>query len=96
MTSHYNLRSRGKSFSVGDEVLILLPSSTHKLHNTWIGPAKVIALTRPYSCLVQMEDGGTRELHINNLKSYISRVGVIFGQGRYFGELHYVPTDKET
>ncbi|GFX91070.1 retrovirus-related Pol polyprotein from transposon opus [Trichonephila clavipes] len=81
MTSHYNLRSREKSFSVGDEVLILLPSSMHKLLNTWRGPAKVVALTRPHSCLVQMEDGSTIELHINKLRPYISRVdhvGVIF------------------
>ncbi|GFY46736.1 RT_RNaseH_2 domain-containing protein [Trichonephila inaurata madagascariensis] len=56
MTSHYNLRSREKRFSVGDEVLILMPSSTHKLLNTWIGPAKLVKLTRPHSCLVQMED----------------------------------------
>ncbi|GFQ66596.1 retrovirus-related Pol polyprotein from transposon opus [Trichonephila clavata] len=55
ITSHYNLRSREKSFSVGDEVLILMLSSPHKLLNTWIGPAKVVELTKPHSCLVQME-----------------------------------------
>ncbi|GFR17493.1 retrovirus-related Pol polyprotein from transposon opus [Trichonephila clavata] len=99
MTSHYNLRSREKSFSVGDEVLIRMPSSTYKLLNTWIGPAKVIKLTRPHSCLVQMEDGNTRELHVNKLRPYISRVdhvGIIFDQDTDFGELHYAPTDKET
>ncbi|GFX76899.1 hypothetical protein TNCV_3279341 [Trichonephila clavipes] len=99
MTSHYNLRSREKSFSVGNEVLILMPSSTHKLLNTWTGPAKVVSLIRPHCCLVQMEDGSTRELHINKLRPYISRVdhvGVIFDQDSDFGELHYVPTDKET
>ncbi|PRD26778.1 UNVERIFIED_CONTAM: hypothetical protein NCL1_37167 [Trichonephila clavipes] len=99
MTSHYNLRSREKSFSVGDEVLILMPSSTHKLLNTWIGPAKVVKLTRPHSSLVQIEDGSTRELHVNKLKPYISRVdhvGVIFDKDSDFSELHYVPTDKET
>ncbi|GFY67749.1 retrovirus-related Pol polyprotein from transposon opus [Trichonephila inaurata madagascariensis] len=99
MTSHYNLRSREKRFSVGDEVLVLMPSFTHKLLNTWIGPAKVVKLTSPHSCLVQMEDGSTRELHVNKLRPYISRVdhvGVIFDQDNDFGELHYVPTDKET
>ncbi|GFR20406.1 retrovirus-related Pol polyprotein from transposon opus [Trichonephila clavata] len=74
MTSHYNLRSREKSFSVGDEILILMPSSTHKLLNTWIGPAKVVKLTRPHSYLVRMEDVNTRELHVNKLRPYISRV----------------------
>ncbi|GFQ83842.1 CCHC-type domain-containing protein [Trichonephila clavata] len=98
MTSHYNLRSREESFSVGDEVLILMPSSTHKLLNTWIGPAKVVKLTRPHSCLVRMEDGNTRELHLNKLRPYISRVdhvGIIFDQDTDFDELHYAPTDKE-
>ncbi|GFQ69682.1 retrovirus-related Pol polyprotein from transposon opus [Trichonephila clavata] len=98
MTSHYNLRSREKSFSVGDEILILMPSSTHKLLNTWIGPAKVVKLTRPHSCLVRMEDGNTREFHVNKLRPYISRVdhvGIIFDQDTEFDELHYAPTDKE-
>ncbi|GFQ80583.1 retrovirus-related Pol polyprotein from transposon opus [Trichonephila clavata] len=64
MISHYNLRSREKSFSVGDEVLNLMPSSTHKLVNTWIGPAKVVKLTRPHSCFVRMEeDTEFGELH---------------------------------
>ncbi|GFQ80210.1 retrovirus-related Pol polyprotein from transposon opus [Trichonephila clavata] len=97
MTSHYNLRSREKSFSAGDEVLILMPSSTHKLLNTWIGPAKVVKLTRPHSCLVRMEDGNM-VLHVNKLRPYISRVdhvGIIFDQDTDFGELHYAPTDKE-
>ncbi|GFW39902.1 retrovirus-related Pol polyprotein from transposon 17.6 [Trichonephila clavipes] len=80
-------------------MLILLPSYTHKLLNTWIGPDKVVALTRPHSCLVQMEDGSTRELQISKPRPYISRVdyvGVVFDQDSDFGELHYVPTDKET
>ncbi|GFQ98902.1 retrovirus-related Pol polyprotein from transposon opus [Trichonephila clavata] len=75
-----------------------MPSSTHKLLNTWIGPAKVVKLTRPHSCLVRMEDGNTRELHVNKLRPYISRidhVGIIFDQDTDFSELHYAPTDKE-
>ncbi|GFY65772.1 RT_RNaseH_2 domain-containing protein [Trichonephila inaurata madagascariensis] len=98
-TLHYNLRSREKSFSVGDEILILMPSYMHKLLNIWIGPAKEVKLTRPHSCLVQMEDGSTRELYVNKIRPYISRVdhvGIIFDQDSDFGELHYVPTDKAT
>lgn len=37
----YNLRSREKSFSIDEEVLLLQPSSSHKLLNTWIGLATV-------------------------------------------------------
>ncbi|GFQ89707.1 retrovirus-related Pol polyprotein from transposon opus [Trichonephila clavata] len=81
MTSHFNLRSREKSFCVGDEVMILMPSSMHKLLNTWIGPSKILKLTKPHSYLIQMEDGSTSELHVNKLSPYISRVnhvGIIF------------------
>lgn len=95
-TSQYNLRSREKSFEVGDKVLLLLPSSSHKLLNTWIGPATIVQLTRPHSAKVQLEDGSTKELHFNKLRPYVSRtqhVGLIFEQDEDFGELHYAPND---
>ncbi|GFT61512.1 hypothetical protein TNCV_4271961 [Trichonephila clavipes] len=94
--SYYNLRSREKQFKVGDEVLVLLPSSTHKLMKTWIGPATIIEITRPYSAKVELDDGGIRELHFNKLRPYIARVGqvgLIFDQDSDFGDLHYAPTD---
>ncbi|GFU11011.1 retrovirus-related Pol polyprotein from transposon 412 [Trichonephila clavipes] len=58
--SYYNLRSREKQFKVGDKVLVLLPSSTHKLMKTWIGPATIIEITRPYSAKIELDDGGIR------------------------------------
>ncbi|GFV30372.1 hypothetical protein TNCV_98471 [Trichonephila clavipes] len=94
--SCYNLRSREKQFKVGDKVLVLLPSSTHKLMKTWIGPATIIEITRPYSAKVELDDGGIRELHFNKLRPYIARVGqvgLIFDQDSDFGDLHYAPTD---
>ncbi|GFW26027.1 hypothetical protein TNCV_3316991 [Trichonephila clavipes] len=94
--SYYNLRSREKQFKVGDKVLVLLPSSTHKLMKTWIGPATIIEITRPYSAKVELDDGGVRELHFNKLRPYIVRVGqvgLIFDQDSDFGDLHYTPTD---
>ncbi|GFW46295.1 hypothetical protein TNCV_1387971 [Trichonephila clavipes] len=94
--SYYNLRSREKQFKVGDKVLVLLPSSTHKLMKTWIGPATIIEITRPYSAKVELDDGGIRELHFNKLRPYIARVGqvgLIFNQDSDFGDLHYAPTD---
>ncbi|GFT78273.1 retrovirus-related Pol polyprotein from transposon 17.6 [Trichonephila clavipes] len=94
--SYYNLRSREKQFKVGDKVLVLLPSSTHKLMKTWIGPATIIEITRPYSAKVELDDGGIRELHFNKLRPYIARVGQvgsIFDQDSDFGDLHYAPTD---
>ncbi|GFX28371.1 retrovirus-related Pol polyprotein from transposon 412 [Trichonephila clavipes] len=94
--SYYNLRSREKQFKVGDKVLVLLPSSTHKLMKTWIGPATIIEITIPYSAKVELDDGAIRELHFNKLGPYIARVGqvgLIFDQDSDFGDLHYAPTD---
>ncbi|GFQ92677.1 transposon Ty3-I Gag-Pol polyprotein [Trichonephila clavata] len=45
-----------------------------------------------------MEDGNTRELNVNKLRPYISRVdhvGIIFDQDTDLGELHYAHTDRE-
>ncbi|GFU57548.1 retrovirus-related Pol polyprotein from transposon opus [Trichonephila clavipes] len=92
--SYYNLRSREKQFKVG--VLVLLPSSTHKLMKTWIGPATIIKITRPNSAKVELDDGGIGELHFNKLRPYIARVGqvgLIFDQYSDFGDLHYAPID---
>ncbi len=97
-TSRYNLRSREKTFSVGDKVLILIPSSAHKLLKTWSGPATVIRLTRPQSALVELEDKSQRELHFNKLRPYIARieqVGLIFEQDQDFGEIFYAPTKRK-
>ncbi|GFY76859.1 retrovirus-related Pol polyprotein from transposon opus [Trichonephila inaurata madagascariensis] len=94
--SYYDLLSREKQFKVGDKALVLLPSSTHKLMKTWIGPATIIEITRPYSSKVELDDGGIRELHFNKLRPYIARVGqvgLIFDQDSDSGDLHYAPTD---
>ncbi|GFW15125.1 retrovirus-related Pol polyprotein from transposon opus [Trichonephila clavipes] len=63
---------------------------------TWIGPATIIEITRPYSAKVELDDGGIRELHFNKLRPYTARVrqvGLIFDQDSDFGDLHYAPTD---
>ncbi|GFY14893.1 retrovirus-related Pol polyprotein from transposon opus [Trichonephila clavipes] len=92
---YYNLRSRENQFKVGDKVLVLLPSSTHKLMKTWIGPATIIKKPRPYFVKVELDDGGIRELYFNKLRPYIARVGqvgLIFDQDSDFGDLLYAPT----
>lgn len=96
-TSKYNLRTREKTFAVGDKVLILIPSSSHKLLKTWTGPATIIQLTRPHSALVELEDKSRRELHFNKLRPYIARVeqvGLIFEQDQDFGEIFCAPAQR--
>ncbi|GFS56633.1 retrovirus-related Pol polyprotein from transposon opus [Trichonephila clavipes] len=46
--SRYNLRSREKRLTVGDQVLVLIPSSSHKLLKTWMSPTSIIELPRPH------------------------------------------------
>lgn len=96
-TMRYNLRAKEKFFNVGDQVLVLIPSSTHKLLSTWIGPVTVVELTRPHSVKVEMEDGSLRELHVNKIRPFIARtnhVGIIFEQDEDFGDLYYTPRDQ--
>ncbi|GFY03484.1 hypothetical protein TNCV_3211211 [Trichonephila clavipes] len=94
--NRYNLRSREKRLAVGDKVLELIPSSSHKLLKKWMGPASIVELPRPHTARVKMEDGSERELHFNKLRPYVARIeqiGLIFDQDNEFGDLHYAPTD---
>ncbi|GFY63043.1 transposon Ty3-I Gag-Pol polyprotein [Trichonephila inaurata madagascariensis] len=95
--SRYNLRSREKRLAVGDQVLVLISLSSHKLLKKWMGPATIIELPRPHTARVKMEDGSERERHFNKLRPYIARIeqiGLIFDQDNEFGDLHYAPTDS--
>ncbi|GBL99975.1 Retrovirus-related Pol polyprotein from transposon 17.6, partial [Araneus ventricosus] len=97
-TRRYNLRAREKSFQVGEKVLILDSVSPHKLLKKWIGPVTIIALTRPHSVLVRMEDGATKETHVNKIRPYLARVeqvGVIYDQDGDFGEIFPAPADND-
>ncbi|KAG8177924.1 hypothetical protein JTE90_027068 [Oedothorax gibbosus] len=97
-TSRYNLRSKEKTFVVGEKVLVLIPSSSHKLLKTWFGPATVVQLTRPHSALIEFDDKSRREFHFNKLRPYIARVeqvGLIFEQDEEFGDISYAPTSKK-
>ena len=95
-THAYNLRSRDKSFQVGERVIYLMPSSTHKMTRTWQGPAIVVQKNSPYSYIVEL-NGKRQWCHANNLRKYNERVNevtnhncaIIFDNDRDFG---IVPT----
>ncbi|GFX71961.1 transposon Ty3-I Gag-Pol polyprotein [Trichonephila clavipes] len=94
--SRYNLRSSEKRLAVGDQVLVLIPSSSHKLLKKWMGSASIIELPRPHTERVKMEDGSERERHFNKLRPYVARIeqiDLISDQDNEFGDLHYAPTD---
>lgn len=45
---NYNLRSRDESFQVGERVIYVMPSSTHKLSCTWIGQRVIVKKNSPF------------------------------------------------
>ena len=75
--THYNLRSRDKSFDVGEQVLILAPDSTaSKTFSRWKGPAVIAVKKSPYSYLVDL-DGIRMHIHANKLRKYHNRVAQV-------------------
>jgi len=68
--THYNLRSQNKVFSVGKQVLILVPDTTaNKTFSRWQGPATMIVKKSPYSYIVEL-NGTKHHLHANKLRKF--------------------------
>jgi hypothetical protein len=71
---YHNLRSREKSFVVGEKCLILRPDSTaSRVFSRWRGPAEIVEVKSPHSYIVELE-GARHHLHANHLKKYHVRV----------------------
>ena len=92
--SHYNLRTRPKSFSVGDQVLILSPDNTaSKVFSKWRGPATVVEVKTPHSYIVEI-DGVRRYMHADKLRTYHINVDEVMckqnpGESTSRGEVHH-------
>ena len=81
-TSHYNLRSKDKHFTVGEQVLVLSPESTaSKVYSRWKGPAKVVEVKSPYSYIVELDDGRRQHIHANKLRKFNVRVDEVVLDG---------------
>jgi len=92
--THYNLRSRDKSFEPGNQVLVLFPDSTNKLVSKFQGPAIIKTKLNDYAYIVEMPDGTSRRLHANKLRLYVPRVqsvGVVFDDESDFGDIPCYP-----
>ena len=75
--SRYNLRSREKSFALGEKVLILIPDSTSsKVFSRWRGPGTIVEVNSPHSYIVEL-DGTRRHLHADKLRKYHLQVDEI-------------------
>ena len=68
---YYDKKTQDRKFSVGEEVLVLLPSSSNKLLSSWLGPFPITKVFHPdYRVLVK---GKEKVFHANMLKRYVRR-----------------------
>ena len=68
---YYDKKTQDRKFSVGEEVLVLLPSASNKLLSSWLGPFPITKVFHPdYSVLVK---GKEKVFHANMLKRYVRR-----------------------
>jgi hypothetical protein len=91
---NYNLRSRDKSFEVGERAIYLMPTSANKLTRTWIGPCKIVQKNSPYSYIIEFNGKG-QWTHANHLRKYNERVSqavsnscaIVFEVDNDFGDI---------
>ena len=68
---YYDKKTQDRKFSVGEEVLVLLPSASNKLLSSWLGPFPITRVFHPdYRVLVK---GKEKVFHANMLKRYVRR-----------------------
>ncbi|KAJ8032705.1 hypothetical protein HOLleu_26306 [Holothuria leucospilota] len=69
---YYDARTRDRKFSLGDKVLVLLPTESNKLLMQWKGPYAIVEKVAKHDYKVKV---GTKvkTLHANLLKKYVSR-----------------------
>ena len=93
--AHYhNRRARHKKFKSGDQVIVLIPDSSHKLYVRWTALASIIERKSLYRYLVQMPDNSFRHLHaskIRELKAQTTHVGVIYDADIDFRDIENIP-----
>ena len=69
--NYYDKKTQDRKFSVGEEVLVWLPSASNKLLSSWLGPFPITKVFHPdYRVLVK---GKEKVFHANMLKRYVRR-----------------------
>ena len=69
----YDRKARSRKYRVGDQVLILLPTSNNKLLLQWKGPFSITECVTPNDYALDV-NGKRRVFHANMLKQYFRRV----------------------
>jgi len=69
---YYNRKARNRKFLVGDQVLLLLPTSSNKLLVQWKGPYEIKEVKGDMDYKIDI-DGNVKTFHANMLKLYVKR-----------------------
>ncbi|XP_069971005.1 uncharacterized protein [Penaeus vannamei] len=74
--AYYDLKAKPRKLNTGDDVLVLLPSSSNKLVMQWLGPYSVVECKGNGVDYVIRGRGKNKLFHINMLKKYFRRDGL--------------------
>ncbi|GFO25737.1 Zinc finger protein [Plakobranchus ocellatus] len=69
---HYYRTAKRRKFSIGEKVLVLLPTDSNKLLMQWKGPFEIVATVGINDYRINM-GGKEKTFHANLLKGYIAR-----------------------
>ncbi|GFT34874.1 retrovirus-related Pol polyprotein from transposon 17.6 [Trichonephila clavipes] len=69
---YFNKRSSVKNFSIGEQVVLLIPDSSNKIYARWTGPGEIIQHHPPHSYKVKLPDGTVRHVHVNKIRKSTS------------------------
>ncbi|GFO18188.1 gypsy retrotransposon integrase-like protein 1 [Plakobranchus ocellatus] len=69
---YYDRTAKCRKFSVGEKVVVLLPTDSNKLLIQWKGPFKIVATVGIKDYRINM-GGNEKNFHANLLKGYIAR-----------------------
>ncbi|GFU93971.1 hypothetical protein TNCV_4503741 [Trichonephila clavipes] len=67
---YFNKRSSVKNFSIGEQVILLIPDSSNKIYARWTGPGEIIQHHPPHSYKVKLSTSERvlHEINLNHLK----------------------------
>ena len=77
---YFDRSARKREFEVGEEALLLLPDSSHKLLVSWRGPYKILERRNKVDYLISQNDK-PKLFHINLLKKYHRRTSSTTADG---------------
>ena len=72
MKKMYDVKSKLRSFKVGDYVLVYMPNQSNPWATKYKGPCKIVKKISNVNYLVQISNRKCKLFHINLLKEYVT------------------------